>query len=956
MDHASNYVHVEFQTHLTSHETLKAKEQYELMCRDHGVVPQSYLSDNGPAFASKAFSLKLIEFAQIIRFAGAGAHHQNGNAERAIGTIMSISRTMMLHAAIHWPDVADTTLWPMAVAHAVYLYNHVPDPSTGIAPVDVFTRSRWEQRKLHDLHVWGCPVYVLNKSLADGKKLPRWKPRSQRSINMGLSAKHASTVPLVLHPDTGSITPQFHVVFDDWFATIAASTESLPDFESDEWARLFGDSTYQYPFDDDDIRTLDDVASDPPPTLVDWRRDSVARAMDNATPPIPLAVAQPPTVPSVQQPSAPPPTPLIPPARHADPSPSPAPTTPLSAPREPVSQAREPISQPREPASRPPRELRVSDLNQQRENQPRAAPAPAPTPPRRSQRQRTAPTRLGFDGTQGSYGYLTTPMAFLFPIVAHVPTPYTLKAAATDPDTFTYREAMSSEFADDWREAMAKEISALEGKNTWTETDKSNAESRILPGTWVFRIKRTPDGIPYKFKARYCVRGDLQEGDPETFAPVVAWSSVRLFLVLSLLLDWYTCTVDFSNAFVQAKLDSPIWIHLPQGFRSSRGHNTCLRLQKSLYGVSVAPRLWYEHLTAALVDEGFKSSQNDPCLLHKTNMMVVQYVDDLAVAAKDETLVNELIARLQGRGFELTREGSFSEFLGIKFDQDPVTKSINMTQKGLIQKIIETTGMTDCKPNWTPAATEALGIDPDGEPMTEEWSYPSIVGMLLYLTTNTRPDLAFAVSQVARFTHSPKQSHASAVKTIVRYLHRTSDQGMIFSPTGNFELEMYVDADFGGLYRRDPDSEPTSAKSRTGFLINLGGCPLLWKSHLQSSISLSTTESEYSALSSSLRTLLPLQALLLEVIIALELSAELRATVISTVFEDNAACLLLATTHRTTNRTKYYHIKWHWFWDSVRRGLVSIKAISTKDQRADYLTKGLVRETFERIRKLVQGW
>jgi hypothetical protein len=126
---------------------------------------------------------------------------------------MSIARTMMLHAAVHWPEVADSTHWPMAVQHAVYLHNHVPNPSTGIAPVDVFTKTRFEQRKLNDLHVYGCPVYVLNHTIADGKKIPRWQPRSQRMINMGHSPHHASTVPLVLNPNTGYFQTPFNVVF-----------------------------------------------------------------------------------------------------------------------------------------------------------------------------------------------------------------------------------------------------------------------------------------------------------------------------------------------------------------------------------------------------------------------------------------------------------------------------------------------------------------------------------------------------------------------------------------------------------------------------------------------------------------------------------------------------------------------------------------------------------------------
>jgi hypothetical protein len=79
--------------------------------------------------------------------------------------------------------------------------------------------------------------------------------------------------------------------------------------------------------------------------------------------------------------------------------------------------------------------------------------------------------------------------------------------------------------------------------------------------------------------------------------------------------------------------------------------------------------------------------------------------------------------------------------------------------------------------------------------MDEFWNYCSIVGMLLYLSTNTRPDITFAVSQVARFNHSPKKSHASAIKTIVHYLHRSADKGTIVTPTGDLSLDCYVDAD-----------------------------------------------------------------------------------------------------------------------------------------------------------------
>jgi hypothetical protein len=814
---------------------------------------------------------------------------------------------------------------------------------------------------------------------------------------MGFSKKHSSTVPLVLNPDSGYITAQYHVVFDDWFASVTTLESALPDFNSNRWARLFGDSRYQFPFDEsnevnEDIEEearLDATTN----AVVNDNETTVAGAMDAAN--------------EIEQLPVPPPaeTQFIPPSPRPHPVPLP---TPLMTPRPatPMSQTREtfqdeptlqsppkpdirtpsppqateepsakmpqsktpaaPYSVPRQPLFSPPPDREQPPMSETREQLPQVSaelpkiplPPPPYKSPRRSNRQKSAPQRFGYDNTQG-HGYVASPSAWIFEENGIVLSPTAFKAAPTDPDTLSFDQAMADTAnVTKWMEAAAKEIVSLEKNGTWREVDIGEATTKILPGTWVFRRKRSPDGEITKYKARYCVRGDLEEGEPETYAPVVAWSSVRLFLVLSLTLGWATCSIDFSSAFVQANLAVPVWIHMPRGFKSEQQavRRTCLRLVKSLYGLSVAPRLWYEHIREALLKQGLKQSATDSCFLYSSTLMVVLYVDDLGIAYSNEKDLEKLFQDLTNLGLEFTREGTFTDFLGIKFVKDEVKNTVTLTQKGLIQKIINATGLQDCNPNHTPALQACLGIDPDGEPMDEFWSYRSIVGMLLYLSTNTRPDITFAVSQVARFNHAPKKSHASAVKTIIRYLHKTADKGTIVTPTGDLSLDCYVDADFAGLHGRDPDHSASSAKSRTGYIITLGGCPILWKSQLQTEISLSTLESEYSALSASMRTLLPLRDLLGEVVNALRLPPDFKSTIRCRVFEDNNGALLLATKQRITNRTKYFLVKWHFFWHHVRNGDVEVLKIATTEQLADYLTKGLNREVFERIRKLAQGW
>jgi hypothetical protein len=308
----------------------------------------------------------------------------------------------------------------------------------------------------------------------------------------------------------------------------------------------------------------------------------------------------------------------------------------------------------------------------------------------------------------------------------------------------------------------------------------------------------------------------------------------------------------------------------------------------------------------------------------------------------------------------LTVEGSFAKYLGIQFKPINKSGSVMMTQTGLIDKIINTAGMTDCNPNTTPATREALAKDPDGPDMTESWNYRSIVGMMLYLSVNTRPDITFAVSQVARFSHQPKQSHAKAVKIIIRYLAGTKDKGTIFNPPENFHISCYVDADLAGLYNRDPDSDPSSAKSRTGYVISIGDCYLTAKSQLQTCVALSTGESEYYALSQAARTVLPIMAFLQEIVKVVKVPKHL-LDITTTIYEDNSSALALATNHQITSRTRHYHVKWHFFWQHVKtktnpEGTLEIEKVATDKQRADYATKGLAKPLFQNCRALNQGW
>ena len=264
--------------------------------------------------------------------------------------------------------------------------------------------------------------------------------------------------------------------------------------------------------------------------------------------------------------------------------------------------------------------------------------------------------------------------------------------SSTDPDTLDWNQAMLSPFRSKFLDSAQKEIEELVSKGTWFEDKISNVTNKVVPSKWVFRIKRTSDGSIRKFKGRIVLRGDLQDDTGEdNYSPVAAWPTVRSFLLISIVKKWITTSIDFSNAFVQSKLpdDEPVWMQVPRGYECSKGPGYCLKLIKSLYGHKRAPQLWFNHSSEAFKSLGMKQSQYDECLWFGDNIMVVQYVDDCGISAPNQEKIDKFVKGLQDYGLELTQEGTFEEFLGIKFKYND-DGSIECTQRGLIQKILQT--------------------------------------------------------------------------------------------------------------------------------------------------------------------------------------------------------------------------------------------------------------------------
>jgi len=584
-------------------------------------------------------------------------------------------------------------------------------------------------------------------------------------------------------------------------------------------------------------------------------------------------------------------------------------------------------------------------------------------------------------------------------------------AGKTNNEVYTFKDMLQEEDASDFILAMKKEVQAHEARRHWDVVRRTSipAGVKTIQAIWSFKRKRFPNGELNKHKARLCAHGGMQQWGVnywETYAPVVNWISVRFLLVLSEIAGLESQAIDFVLAFPQAELDVPVYMELPLGMEvpNSIGDRKqyVLRLRKSLYGLKQASANWYDMLKTGLELRGFKESIADPCVFVKSSgingngntttlnepstnqtapvtpssestqngyisrfirysndVLVLVYVDDCIILSRDRNSIDLFIKSLEHgpEKFDFTDEGSMDKYLGVDIERLPDDKGFTMAQPYLIERILEAaqidTRMTNSRS--TPVVGPLLSRDSDGPERQYDWNYRTLTGMLGYLQQTTRPDISMATHQCARFNAYPKLCHEKAIKRICRYLLGTKDKGIIFRPDPTKGLECHVDADFAGGWSSGDTTNPESVLSRTGFIISYAGCPIFWKSKLQSEISLSTTEAEYIALSMSMREVLPFLNLMKEISDFLPVSTS-PPKLICTAWEDNRSCIKVAESPKFTPRTKHIALKYHHFRQFVHNKTIVINPIDTKEQIADILTKPVEEKQFEYLRRKFMGW
>jgi Reverse transcriptase (RNA-dependent DNA polymerase) len=351
------------------------------------------------------------------------------------------------------------------------------------------------------------------------------------------------------------------------------------------------------------------------------------------------------------------------------------------------------------------------------------------------------------------------------------------------------------------------------------------------------------------------------------------------------------------------------------------------QLIKTLYGLKQSGREWNKKLDNELKEKRFMNLKSDPCVYvwwHEQNFEV--WVDDLLVITKDDQSMTNLKNELESV-FELTNLGGPSKIVGIKITQ--TLDSITITQKQYILTILQSEGMQDTNPVSTPVDTN-IKLEPNPEGSVGNWSnsFAMLIGKLQYLATATRPNIAFAVNQLAAYTANPSLIHYTAAKRILRYLKRTINLGLTYWDTPDSNIFYgYSDA----VYANADGYRLTS-----GYVFFAGDAAITWGSRKQATIALSSTEAEYIALSESSHEIMWLRHLYGELGYI-----QKKPTLL---LGDNDGLIAMACNPQFHKRSKHVDIRWHWVRDLVQDRLINIQDCCNPDQTADILTKALQKQ------------
>jgi hypothetical protein len=496
-------------------------------------------------------------------------------------------------------------------------------------------------------------------------------------------------------------------------------------------------------------------------------------------------------------------------------------------------------------------------------------------------------------------------------------------------DPSSYREAINSSEAHHWENAMQAEMKSLAEMQTWEVVNRPTDRS-VVGCRWCFKAKTDDAGNVQRYKARVVAKGYSQiEGVDytDTFAPVLRNESLRFLISNAAAHKLNLHHLDVDSAFLNGDLSEEVFMELPEGY-PNRTTNVA-HLKKSIYGLKQAARIWNHKFVSFLKSLGFTQSSADPCMFIRTyengeRAFLGLVVDDMVMAGKPEQIAEWKTALMSE--FKMKDLGPLSHFIGVKVSRN--ADSIALSQRKYVENILSVFGMSDCKSLPTPLPNTAdldnhYTAEDDYKAFGDRALYQRAIGSLIYLSNLTRPDICFSVNFLARKMAAPTNADWKLVQHLFRYLRGTADYALTYSAHPQ-RLQGYSDASYG---ENSPDRKSTS-----GYVFILNGGAISWSSRKQDIVTLSSTESEYVALTDSFKEGLWLRGLMRDLT---------GRSIPVPIAEDNDSTIKLASNPTWSRRTKHIDVRYHFVREVVSLGSVSLFYCPTREMVADIMTKSL---------------
>lgn len=865
--------------------------------KESGEVLKALRSDNAKEFISQHMEQQLQKQGVRQELTVPYNPHMNGVAERLNKTLFSRMRAMLADAEL------PLEFWVMAAQTATYLHNRMPQGNRKTIPEE-----EWTGRpvKLDNLRAFGCTAYV-HIPKEQRKKLDQtaWK---------GIMVGYSRSIYKIWNPLTKTIYPAISVQFDEYAVGAAARNAARKALVEQEEVDL----------EEPVSQTPSQQAGGEIPAQAEQEQQQLPSLSTRVEPPT-IPAPEPPAKASIPPATSPPTAPTK--GRGQKAKEVPKATTPAT-----LRQGETPQTQPHS-NGRP--EAGKEVVGEKGQVPPRARPELATEAPENKLAgapQNETSRRSARIGAS-TYRKKTKEGAYAV----------TLEEAAIPQ---TYQEAINDpQRGWDWQQAIEAELQSLLAFNTWQLKDLPDGQN-LVGSKWVFDIKRNPDGSIRRYKARLVAQGFSQRAGidfQETFSPTVKYDSIRLLLALAANEDLEIHQMDVENAYLASDLKEVVYMRPPKGFDA--GGKVC-RLVKSLYGLRQSGRTWNEKITAFFISKGFQQLTADQGVLTRGGFLhgvtVSIYVDDFLIFGRRLSDI-KTVKRELAKEFKMKDLGEVEYVLNIHVKRDRGNRLLAISQPLYTRKVLERFGMADSHPVVTPmeadtpkaldlAYTEAKragsGVD--------QQRYQEAIGSLMHLSISTRPDISFAVGKLSRHCQYPTEDHWKAVKRVLRYLAgtlRTGIQYGIGRPGGRETLVGYADSSYS--------DDQVDRRSTMAHAICLNGGAIAWSSRKTATVTLSTTEAEYMALSPAAKQMIWTNRVLQQLGLSQNqpVPLELRG--------DNLSSHQLAKNPEFHARTKHIDTIHHFVREQVAKKTIKLTYIATKKMLADGLTKPLGRQDAE---------